>query len=88
MLARWGKSPTTTIAISGRPTAKRSWSEEDSSSTWGSSETGTRTWPTTNRGKRGGEYRVPESLVRWPLIWKQFISTIGASRESPGCWPS
>ena len=61
MSARWGKSPTTTIAI-GRPTAKRSWSEEDSSSTWGSSETGTRTWPQRTAGSGEASIAFPSRL--------------------------
>lgn len=28
---------------------------------------------TMNRGKRGGQYRLPESFVRWLVIWKQFL---------------
>lgn len=26
-----------------------------------------------NRGKRGGQYRLPDSFVRWLVIWKQFL---------------
>jgi hypothetical protein len=40
-----------------------------------------RTWDqelaTMNRGKRGGQYRIPESFVRWLVIWKQFIDYRG-----------
>jgi hypothetical protein len=28
---------------------------------------------TMNRGKRGGQYRLPDSFVRWFVIWKQFL---------------
>ncbi len=28
---------------------------------------------TMNRGKRGGQYRLPDSFVRWLVIWKQFL---------------
>ena len=28
---------------------------------------------TMNHGKRGGQYRLPESFVRWLVIWKQFL---------------
>ena len=30
-----------------------------------------------NRGKRGGQYRIPESFVRWLVIWKQLIDYRG-----------
>ncbi|EQD30497.1 transposase ISC1058, partial [mine drainage metagenome] len=40
-----------------------------------------RTWKqelaTMNRGKRGGQYRIPESFVRWRVIWKQLIDYRG-----------
>ncbi len=40
-----------------------------------------RTWDpelaTMNRGKRGGQYRIPESFVRWLVIWKQLIDYRG-----------
>ena len=32
---------------------------------------------TMNRGKRGGQYRIPESFVRWLVIWKQLIDYRG-----------
>jgi hypothetical protein len=28
---------------------------------------------TLNEGKRGGQYRIPESFVRWLVLWKQFL---------------
>ncbi len=30
-----------------------------------------------NRGKRGGQYRVPESFVRWLVVWKQWVDYRG-----------
>lgn len=30
-----------------------------------------------NRGKRGGQYQVPESFVRWLVIWKQLVDYRG-----------
>ncbi|MGI0130002.1 MAG: transposase [Thermoplasmata archaeon] len=30
-----------------------------------------------NRGKRGGQYRVPDSFVRWLVIWKQLVDYRG-----------
>ena len=40
-----------------------------------------RTWDqelaTMNRGKRGGQYRIPESFVRWLVIWKQLVDYRG-----------
>ncbi len=32
---------------------------------------------TMNRGKRGGQYRVPESFVRWLVVWKQWVDYRG-----------
>jgi hypothetical protein len=36
-----------------------------------------RTWiqelATMNRGKRGGQYQIPDSFVRWLVIWKQLL---------------
>ncbi|MHB1917013.1 MAG: IS5 family transposase [Thermoplasmata archaeon] len=32
---------------------------------------------TMNRGKRGGRYLIPESFVRWLVIWKQLIDYRG-----------
>ncbi|EQD76890.1 transposase ISC1058 [mine drainage metagenome] len=40
-----------------------------------------RTWDqelaVMNRGKRGGRYLIPESFVRWLVIWKQLIDYRG-----------
>ncbi|MGI0053020.1 MAG: IS5/IS1182 family transposase, partial [Thermoplasmata archaeon] len=40
-----------------------------------------RTWDqelaTMNRGKRGGQFRIPESFVRWLVIWKQLVDYRG-----------
>lgn len=40
-----------------------------------------RTWEqelaTMNRGKRGGQYRIPESFIRWLVIWKQLVDYRG-----------
>ena len=30
-----------------------------------------------NRGKRGGQYRFPESFLRWRVIWKQLVDYRG-----------
>jgi hypothetical protein len=30
-----------------------------------------------NQGKRGGQYRIPDSFVRWLVIWKQLIDYRG-----------
>lgn len=30
-----------------------------------------------NRGKRGGQYQVPDSFVRWLVIWKQLVDYRG-----------
>ena len=30
-----------------------------------------------NQGKRGGQYRIPESFVRWLVVWKQLIDYRG-----------
>lgn len=30
-----------------------------------------------NRGKRGGQYQIPESFVRWLVIWKQLVDYRG-----------
>lgn len=30
-----------------------------------------------NRGKRGGQYQIPDSFVRWLVIWKQWIDYRG-----------
>ncbi|EQD77166.1 transposase IS4 family protein [mine drainage metagenome] len=40
-----------------------------------------RTWTqelaTMNRGKRGGQYQIPNSFVRWLVIWKQLLDYRG-----------
>ena len=40
-----------------------------------------------NRSKRGRQYQLPDSLIRWLVLWKQLVD-YRASKGSVGGWSS